>query len=252
MSIVDALHIDNKKKSNANLFMGVTVAVVSDINDPEQQGRVKVKLLNRDTSDHETGYIRVMTPMSGEQWGQFFMPQLEDEVLVAFSDGDINRGYVIGSLWNKNKKAPLKIENDKNDIRKIKTRAGHELIFHDEKDKEHIEIKSKKEFSIKLDDENEIILITDKAGENLVKIDSKNGQIEVTAKKKITLKTGKSTIILDSEKNSLNISSQSSISIKSEQININAKNTLDLKAGSALNAKCDGATAIKGATVKIN
>ncbi|OEF97195.1 hypothetical protein BHF68_05840 [Desulfuribacillus alkaliarsenatis] len=242
--------MDNEEKSTN--IAGVTVGIVTDINDPAKLGRVKVKLINRDQSDWETDYIRVMTPMTGKEWGSFFFPEVGDEVLVAFSHGEIMKPYVLGSLWNKHYKPPHKIEDQKNDIRKIKTRCGHEIIFNDEKSKESIEIKTPKQLSIMLDDEKEVITIQDKNGKNIMTIDSKNGQIQVKADKKITLQSGKSNVILDAQKDSLHIESGSSIHMKSQQISISAKSTLDIKAGSSLTVKSDGPATIKGATVKIN
>ncbi|WP_243138156.1 phage baseplate assembly protein V [Heliorestis acidaminivorans] len=249
---MDLLYNDDEQTEKTRTFPGVTVAIVTDINDPEKRGRVKVKIVNRDSSDYETDYIRVMTPMTGKQWGSFFFPEVGDEVLIAFNQGDINRPYVLGSLWNKEYKPPTTIENQKNDLRMIRTRSGHELIFNDEKSKESILIKTPKALSISLNDDKETIVIKDKAGKNIMTIDSKNGQITVTANKKMTLQSGKSNVILDAQKDSLNIESSSSIQIKSQQISIRAASTLELKAGSSLSVKCDGPTTVKGATVKIN
>jgi len=249
---MDVLLNMDEQMDKDTVFPSVTIGIVTDINDPEKQGRLKVKIINRNSSDFETDFIRVMTPMSGKQWGSFFFPEVGDEVLVAFNHGNINRPYVLGSLWNKDYKPPTTIENQKNDIRMIKTRSGHQIIFNDEKGKENIEIKTPKELSIQLDDEKETITIKDKEGKNLMKIDSKNGQIEVTANKKITLQSGKSNIVMDGQKNSINIESSSSIHMKSQQITIQAQSTLDIKAGSSLTVKSNGPAAIKGATVKIN
>jgi len=252
LSILDVLHDENQNSKARDYFPGVTVGVVTDIDDPEKLGRLKVRIINRDSSDFETEFIRVLTPMSGKQWGSFFFPEVGDEVLVAFNQGDINRPYVLGSLWNKNYKPPSPIENQKNDIRMIKTRSGHEIVFNDEEGKESIQLKTPKELSITLDDEKEVITIKDKNEDNIMDIDSKNGQIQVTADKKITLNSGKSNIILDAQKDSINIESSSSLNLTSQQISIKAKSTLEINAGSSLVVKSGGPATIKGATVKIN
>jgi len=252
LSIIDVLNNDDDQSKAINYFPGVTVGIVTDIDDPEKLGRLKVRIINRNSSDYETDFIRIMTPMTGKQWGSFFFPEVGDEVLVAFNQGDINRPYVLGSLWNKEYKPPTNVENQKNDIRMIKTRSGHKIVFNDEQKKESIQIQTPKELAINLDDEKEIITINDKNGKNIMTIDSKNGLINVMAEKKITLKSGKSNVVLDAQKDSLNIESNSSINIKSQQISINAKSTLELKAGSSLTVKSDGPASVKGATVKIN
>lgn len=252
MSILDVLKDDKNQNSGHDYFPGVTVGVVTDIDDPEKLGRLKVRLINRDSSDYETGFIRIMTPMSGKKWGSFFFPEVGDEVLVAFNQGDINRPYVLGSLWNKEYKPPAGIEKQQNDIRMIKTKSGHEIVFNDKEEQESINIKTPKGLAINLDDQKETITVKDEKGKNIMTIDSQNGLISMEAEKKITLKSGKSTLILDGAKDSVNIESSSSLNIKSNQISINAKSTLELKAGNSLAAKCNGPATLKGATVKIN
>ncbi len=252
MSILDVLNYEENKGVKEEFFPGVTVGVVTDIDDPEKLGRLKVRIINRDSSDYETGFIRVMTPMTGKEWGTFCFPEVGDEVLVAFNQGDINRPYVLGSLWNKNYKPPTTIENQKNDIRMIKTKSGHEIVFDDTSKKEKIDIKTPKELTVTLEDEKEKITIKDKQGKNIITIDSKNGEISVISDNKISLKSGNSSLILDSKKNSVNLESNQSLNISSQQISIKAKSTLELQAGGSLNVKSSGPAVIKGATVKIN
>ncbi len=251
MSITKLMGFDDNNIRDAR-FLGVTVGIVTDIEDPEKLGRIKVKLLNRDTSEYETDFIRIVTPMSGKQWGMFFFPEIGDEVLVAFSDGDAVRPYVIGSLWNQNYKPPVEIKDKKNTIRKIKTKNGHEIIFKDEDDKDSIEIKTPKLLTISLEDEKEVIKIKDKSGKNLVQIDSKNGIVNVTAEKKIVIKSGNSTMKLDGNGNSVSIESSQSLKLKSQQISIEAKSMLDIKASSNINIKSDGPLNLKGAVIKAN
>lgn len=231
---------------------GVAVGVVTDINDPEKRGRLKVKLIARDTSEYETDYIRVLTPMCGKQWGSFFFPEVGDEVLVAFGGGDISRPYVLGSLWNENDKPPVEIKDGKNDIREIKTKSGHILKFLDEKDKEEILITTPKYLTISMNDEKEVIAVQDKEGKNILKIDSKNGAVTVNADKKIILKTGNASIEMDGSNNQITIESNQSIRLKSQQISIEAKGGIDMKASSNINVKSDGPLSLKGAVIKAN
>ncbi len=251
MSIIDLLG-DDSAKNTCFTYSGVMPAIVTSIDDPEKLGRVKVKLLNRDTSEDETGFIRVMTPMTGKQWGMFFFPEVGDEVLVAFSGGDVSRPYVLGSLWNQQYKPPAEIKDKKNDLRKIKTRSGHELTFSDESGKESIEIITPKKLTVKLDDEKLVITIKDRESDNIVKIDSKNGLVTIEGKNKVNVASGNSKIVLDGSANSVTIESSQSITLKSQQIVIDAKGTLDLKAVGSLGISADGPLKAKGAVIKLN
>lgn len=249
---MDDIWEEMKSHEQKNKFVGVTPAIVTSIDDPERLGRIKVKLINRDTAEYETDFIRVMTPMTGKEWGFFFLPEVGDEVLVAFSDGEMARPYVIGSLWNETYQPPVKVQEQKNTIRKIRTKNGHEIFFQDEQDKDAIHILTPKKLEIKLEDGEECITITDNAGKNRLKIDVKAGTILLEGAKKIDLKVGGANIVLDANGNSISIESQQSIKMKSAQIQIEAQSILDIKSNGTLSVSATGPTNIKGAIVKVN
>lgn len=253
MSLAQILYSEEDYYEKRHITDGIKIGIVSNIDDPEKLGRVKVKLLFRDSSDFETDFSPVITNMSGDKWGTWFFPQIGDLVAVAFLEGEISKPIILGNIWNKeNANPPVEISDGKNDIRKIKTRSGHEIIFDDTEDKEDITIITPKNLTIKMNDEKEVITISDKDGKNIVKIDTKNEIIDVNAQKKINLVSQNSKIELDGDGNKVNIESNSSISIKAQQISIEAKNTIDLKASAGMNIKSDGSLNLKGAVAKIN
>ncbi|WP_341878106.1 phage baseplate assembly protein V [Defluviitalea saccharophila] len=249
MSIYDILTNDNHNQRK--VAYGVTVGIVTNNKDPEKLGRVKVKLINRDSDTYETDWIRISTLMSGKEMGTFFLPEVNDEVLVAFNGGDPHKPYVIGSLWNAKEKPPETNEDGKNNLRKIKTRSGSELIFDDTEGKEKIEIHTPKKHKLNFDDENEKITVSDKDSKNKIEINIKNGEITILADKKITVKTGNTSIAMDGSANSINIESGTSLNIKSQKIDINASAAMNIN-GATLNLKSDAALSLKGAVVKIN
>jgi phage protein D/phage baseplate assembly protein gpV len=81
-------------------FLGVLAGVVSDIDDPERLGRVRLHLPCL-SDDYETDWARVAQMMAGAHHGSAFIPNVDDEVLVAFDHGDIRRPYVLGALFNR-------------------------------------------------------------------------------------------------------------------------------------------------------
>lgn len=247
MSIFD--YLEDGSGDKQPIFNGVCPAVVTSINDPDNLGRVKVKLLNLDIPDYETDFIRVVTPMSGNQFGILFFPNVGDEVLVAFCGGDISRAYVLGSLWNKNFKTPTEIKEE-NALRIVKTKAGHELIFDDTDGKERIDVKTKAGLTISLEDEKGVITVKDKDGKNLVKIDSQNGAITIDSEKKINISAGSSKIILESNGN-ISMSADSTIKLKAAKISINGDST-EIKASGMLKMTSDGQTSVKGSILQLN
>lgn len=228
---------------NSILLHGVTVGIVTNNKDPEKLGRVKLKLPDR-LGDLETDWARIAVPMAGSSMGHFYLPEVDDEVLVIFREGDLREPYVIGSLWNEKQKPPLDNEDGNNNIRLIKSRGGHQIIIDDTDGKGGIELKVKNGSSVKLDDEKSIVTIKDKSGKNKAVFDGDKSNVSIKGDMKIELISGSSKVIIDSSKAEVSITSDAKISLKSAQIEIKAGGTLDLAS--------DGMVNIKGSLVKIN
>ncbi len=107
-------------------FYGVAVGRVINVVDPMTLGRVQVQLPFIDSLDLSP-WARVAVPMAGFGHGQYFIPNLMDEVLVAFEHGDINAPYIIGSLWNAT--APPPLPSPLPQIRTIRTLVGNQIVF---------------------------------------------------------------------------------------------------------------------------
>ena len=105
---------------------GVVIGKVAEVDDPEGLGRIKVTFpwLEEGTKSR---WASVAAIMAGPERGGFFMPELDDEVLLAFEQGDWDHPYVIGFLWNPVQKPPSR------DIkhRLIKSVNGHRVSFID-------------------------------------------------------------------------------------------------------------------------
>ena len=105
---------------------GVMVGTVVDVNDPQGEGRVRV-MFPWLPGDSETYWAPIAAAMAGHERGAFLMPEIEDEVLVAFDRGDVNHPYVLGFLWNGRQKPPSQ------DVREriIRSVNGHAIRFLD-------------------------------------------------------------------------------------------------------------------------
>lgn len=258
MSLYGVLTEDSVFPQESNI-PAITVGIVTDINDPDKLGRVKVRLLNRSTSESETGFIRVMTPMAGKEWGMFFFPEVGDEVLVAFCDGDQHNPYVIGSLFNSKNKQPVQMKDGKNVERTIKTKSGNTVSFSDKDGEESIILTTAKDMKLSMKEKEQKITIEDKNAKNVISIDAKKGVVSITADKKIELKAGSSKLILDGS-GKVSIESSGTVGIKGQQIKIEAqsamtvssKATLDVKSTGQLNLQATGPANLKGAIVKVN
>jgi len=124
----------------ARIWNGIVSARVVDHNDPKKMGRIKVKFFWQE--DGSTHWARATSPHAGPDRGFMFMPEVGDEVAVAFEDGDPERPVIIGSLWNGVQQAPrLGFFGDdvpNNDVKRVLTKSGNRLQFADKEGKEAI------------------------------------------------------------------------------------------------------------------
>lgn len=220
--------------SKAGGFVGgVVVALVTNAKDPENLSRVKLKYPWL-SDELESDWARIAAPGAGADRGMQWLPEVNDEVLVAFEHGDINRPYILGGLWNKKDKPPSPnseaIASDKTKLRRLTSREGLNLLIDDEK---HI-------ISIAGPQDNTKIEI--RHDDKVVEILS-NGDINIKgAQGKITVE-GQDLEIKSST--NLKLSATGSIEISAgTNVNLDAQVNLELK---GLNALLEGATM---ATVK--
>ncbi len=185
-----------------------STAIVTNNSDPDNLGRIKVKYPWSSKSDEnrqkdesrqsdESYWARLSTLMAGDEQGFYFVPEVEQEVLVLFINGDINYPVIIGALWSQHSLPPANNKDGKNNIRKIRSRSGHEIIFDDDDEGSaaKLEIKSSSGHTIVLDDASgsEKISITDKAGSS-IEFDTTSKAISIVSDMEISIKATKITI----------------------------------------------------------
>ena len=213
-SIASELLDELREREESGRIYGVVSAVVTNNNDdPGALGRVKVRYpwLGKDASGY---WARVATPMAGKDRGVYFLPDVNDEVLVAFEQGDARFPYVIGALWNGKDTPPAKNDDGKNSVRVIKSRSGHLIRLTDD-DKPKIEI-------------------IDSKGNSIV-IDTDSNSITITSNKDIKLSAPDGTIKLDAQK-----------------IEIRSSADAKIESGAGMDVKASAAMNIKGQMVNIN
>jgi uncharacterized protein involved in type VI secretion and phage assembly len=211
-SLIDTLSQGSQHGSGNNY--GVAVGIVTNNQDPDKMGRVRVKFPWL-SDDQESWWARIATPMAGGKRGVYFLPEVNDEVLVAFEHGDVRFPCVVGALWNGQDAPPTTNDDGQNNIREIKSRSGH---------------------IIRLDDTNgnEKIEILDKTGNNSLTIAAADNSITLTCNGRMKLQAM-----------GIDISSQT-------DINIQAQTTMDISADATMDISADATMDISGAMVNIN
>jgi uncharacterized protein involved in type VI secretion and phage assembly len=208
------LGADTSEAREPGVVKGVSVGVVSQNKDPEGLGRVKVRFPWRENSD-ESHWARIAVPMAGGDRGTWFLPEVGDEVLVACDGEQVEHPYVLGCLWNGQDKPPQTNSDGKNDLRVIRSRSGHEVIFDDG---------AQGRIDIHLKDDKRRVRLT----QDGIEISDDSGN----------------SIAITSTPGKIAIKSNTSISIESS--------TIDIKAQASMTLQASGTLTIKGALVLIN
>ncbi len=207
----------NARSGAAGRHGGVVVGLVTNNKDAERGGRVKVKFPW--LADDESHWARLATPMTGDGRGFYFLPEVGDEVLVAFEHGDVNFPYVIGSVWNGRDKPPKDASvvvgpTGKVNQRIIKSRLGHTITLDDS-------------------DDSPSISIVDKSGQNRITLDSQSNKLTISVQGDVA------------------IEAQSGVTVKGATVSIEATGALKIN-GATVESQAKGPHTIKGAVVNIN
>jgi uncharacterized protein involved in type VI secretion and phage assembly len=211
----DMLRILLAPPDSEGRFFGVVVGIVTNNRDPDHMHRVKVRFPWLDR-DHESNWARIATTMAGNGRGTYFLPEVDDEVLVAFEHGSLEHPFVIGALWNGKDEPPENNNDGKNDNRTIKSRSGHIVRLCDSSGGERIDV-------------------IDKTGQNKIVITSADNKIAIEAQGdiEITSQTGK-------------------VKISGISIEITATTDVKVQAQTTLDATATAEVNIKGGLVNIN
>jgi uncharacterized protein involved in type VI secretion and phage assembly len=175
--------------SNDGQYYGVFPALVTDNVDPEQQARVKIKfpwLMDAGGDDEfYEAWARLATLMAGNERGTWFMPEVDDEVLVSFEAGDPRRPYVLGMLWNGQDAPPETMDGSgDNNVKTIRSRNGLRISLDDTAGQESLALETPSGQSLVLKDGPGAIEIIDSNG-NSVKLET--GGVTVDAAAKVTV-----------------------------------------------------------------
>jgi uncharacterized protein involved in type VI secretion and phage assembly len=187
------------------------IAIVTDNKDPSKLGRVKIKIPVLSAND-TTFWAPIIMLGAGKNRGWFFIPEKDDEVLVMFEHGDMDRPLVVGALWGGKDKPPDKNAGG-NPRRVIKSRQGSKITF---------------------DDEKELLVIEDGTGKGKITLDAKANKIIIEALK--------GDVCFQAP--------QGDITIVAKEANLEAKQgNVELHAGSNMAWGADASANIKGQSV---
>ncbi|MBF8294354.1 MAG: Rhs element Vgr protein [Bacteroidetes bacterium] len=188
---VDAIFQSRQPIGFGGRWYGVYPALVSDIKDPDGQGRVKITLPwspDTDGGQYEA-WARVATLMGGNNRGSWFIPDTNDEVLVVFEAGDPRRPYVLGGLWNGSDSPPESMDGSGNNYKKVlRSRNGVKVTMDDSDGRESFVVETPGGDKITMKDGPGSVEIADSNG-NSIKLESSGITINASAKVTINAST---------------------------------------------------------------
>jgi len=176
---VDRTDFEQPISGPSQHWYGVYPVIVTDNKDPENQGRLKIVFEGREI------WARLATLMAGDNRGTWLIPDVKDEVLVAFEAGDARRPYVIGALWNSRDRPPESMDSAGNNNRKVlRSRNGVKITLDDQDGQEAFIVETPGAQKLTMKDGPGSILIEDSNG-NSIKLESSG--MTVTTPSKLTI-----------------------------------------------------------------
>ncbi|MBQ9590471.1 MAG: hypothetical protein IJR29_09830 [Butyrivibrio sp.] len=264
--IVDdvAKHQLEKNDMGDNRINGALVCTVVKNYDKEKQGFVQVNITTRDYEENKLVWARMALNYGGDKWGEYFIPEVGDQVIVVFEQGNIERAFVIGAIPKSNSSFMSGAFDENNKIKRIKSKNGNTIDIIDNKegegDNDKITVTTSKGLhKVEIDNEKKKILISDKDGNNKIEMKTENGQMEIIAKQKLTIKVGDNiklimngsngTVTLESNK--LKISTNDTSEIKSNnRVTVEGGN-VSVSGNSMLKLKSSGPVSVEGTPIKL-
>jgi len=213
MNLVSEMASGETVHESGGYVKGVAIALVTQNKDDEGLCRVKVRYPWHE-KPRESYWARLAMPMAGNNRGLVLIPEVGDEVLVAFEREDLRFPCVLGALWNGKDKPPLANDDGKNDRRILKSRKKHYLLF-DDGARGVVELAHEKGRKVVFDDDG--FAVQDEKG-NVVKVDSNSGAMTIEAKGQLTIKAASITI---EATGTLELKASATLTIRGALVNIN-------------------------------
>ena len=258
MSFFDELYQDNARSSDGARMFSVTTGRVVENWDDKHPGMVRVEVFLGESGKNRTDWVRVAQPYAGKEYGHYFLPEVGDEVVLAFNLGDRDHPIVIGSLWSQVNPLPQKAAAEKNETKTLRTKGGNELTFSDVQGKESVSLRTKGELTLVLEDEPVEIRLCDKDKKNILTISGKNGAVTVQAEKKIVLDVGGGSLTLDGQgkkaalkMDTVSIEAGQSLNLKGQSVKLEGS-MMAVKSSGNLDVNASGMLTLKGSMAKIN
>jgi uncharacterized protein involved in type VI secretion and phage assembly len=206
---------------------GLHYGIVCQNKDPDNLNRIKVRFPWLDSGDtDQSHWAQLLTPMEGDKFGWYTLPDIDDAVIVVFIAGDMSQPVVVGGVWSTPDFSPETNEDGKNNFRGYRSRVGHRFVFDDSPSGTKVWIADK----------------TTKLMVGMGKFAKDGAGPNICAVWKPPM-SGEAGVAIASMEGKMEITAKTKLIIKGENIKFNIKTTFDMKAGSDI--QMEGSSAAK-------
>jgi type VI secretion system secreted protein VgrG len=209
--------------------VGMHVARVVDLKDPDKLGRIKISYPWLDAE--QTAWVRMAVPHAGKDRGWYALPELNDEVLVGYEHGNTDHPVVLGCLYNKDNAPMQEAISSDNDVKMFMTRSGNKIVLNDKNGAEQI-------------------VISQKDGKNQIVLDISGPSITISTEGDISIK-GKRNITIEADQG-ITMKASSDVKIEGANVEIKASANIKSEAGANNDVKGGAVVNVKGGMVNIN
>lgn len=225
---------------------GVTIGVVVQNYNAQMPGRVCVNIPTRDAQTNQLKWARQAVPSSGTGWGYYFVPEIGDQVLLAFEGGNIEKPYIIGCVPRDNSMLLSRAADPLNQNKRIVTKHGSMISFGDNAEGEGTLDKISIETAggghvVELNNETGSITLSNKEQTNRIEMKTREGMMTIKAGTNLTIEVGEQIrVIMNGE--------SGTVQIQAGTVSVNATEQVKASAGGML--KLDGAqVSVTGSSV---
>jgi type VI secretion system secreted protein VgrG len=226
-------------------------AVVIDTNDPDGLGRVRVHFFWMGMDEKST-WIRIASMHAGSGRGSFFIPEVNEEVMVAFEGNNPSKPFILGTVYN-GKDKPPESAGEANDIKVLRTRSGNRIVMNDKEgsltlvDQKDNKVQIDGSGNIKVTSTESIVLTCGSSSISLKKdgtIEISGKDITIKADQKAEMKSGPASFSADG--------AGGDIKVKGTTASVEGSTTTEVKGGTQTNVSASGQVAVKGAMIMLN
>lgn len=245
-------------------IFGAVIGIVAENYSDQMPGRLCVTIPARDESANQLKWAKMAFGYMGSGYGTYFIPEKNDQVVLIFEDGMIEKPLVIGCIPRDKDSFLKKAVTEKNTKKQIQTRNGSRITFEDDENedgaKDKITVATAGDAHLfQIDNEKKMISMCDKEKNCMVEMSTEKGNITIHAEKKIEITVGDSiTVILNGSNGSISIKADKLLTEAGKSVAVTTDGEVKvsgrqvgLDAVSTLEVSSTGMVLLKGDTVKV-